>query len=63
MSYTDEQLKDIFNLFDEDGSGCIPAKELENALKQLAYGDDVAKQKAQVRFLEHEKVFKVVLYN
>ncbi len=47
--YTEEQLKDIFNFFDEDGSGKIKVCELKNVFKQI-YGceEDLAQTKAEV---------------
>ncbi len=48
-SFTREQLKDMFDFFDEDGSGTIPASELRNALLKLAIPPDVVDMKVKVR--------------
>lgn len=48
MSYTPEQVDDLFNFFDQDKSGKIPACELKNLFKQLGSDDDTADMKAKV---------------
>ena len=47
-SYTQEQLKDLWEFFDEDQSNSIPCSELENVYKKLGHDDALAKKKAEV---------------
>ena len=47
-SYTQEQLKDLWDFFDEDKSGTIPVSELKNVFKQLGSCDQTSEMKAKV---------------
>ncbi len=48
-NYSAEKIKEVFDFFDEDKSGTIPASELENAFLKLALSQQAANAKAQVR--------------
>ena len=47
-SYTKEQLKDLWDFFDEDKSGTIPVCELKNVFKQFGSSDLTSEMKAKV---------------
>ena len=51
MSYTPEQLKDLWKFHDEDGSGKIPASELKNLFKKLGSDDETSEMKAKVNLI------------
>ncbi len=47
-NYSAEKIKEVFDFFDEDKSGTIPASELESAFLKLALSKQAANAKAQV---------------
>ena len=49
VNYTRDQLKDLFQFFDVDGSGTIPLQELKAVFKELGCDDELAQMKADVR--------------
>ena len=49
-SYTQEQIKDLWDFFDEDKSGKIPCSELKNLFVKLGSDNETAEMKAEVSF-------------
>ena len=49
-SYTQEQIKDLWDFFDEDKSGKIPCTELKNLFLKLGSDSETAAMKAEVSF-------------
>ena len=49
-SYTQEQVKDLWDFFDEDKSGKIPCAELKNLFVKLGSDSETAAMKAEVSF-------------
>ena len=50
-SYTQEQIKDLWDFFDEDKSGKIPCAELKNLFLKLGSDSETAEMKAEVSLM------------
>ena len=58
--HTEEQLKDVFNLFDADRSGCIDSGEMRLLLKGMGYGNLAASVQYTQASLTFEEVKAII---
>jgi Ca2+-binding EF-hand superfamily protein len=57
-SGSDEELKEAFRVFDQDGNGFISAAELKNVMRQLGEkltNEEIGKQSKLLKSLSYEK--------